>query len=225
MVKNYIVGAGKQGRIMLPYILINSEKDYVINGYFDDNKTGKDIIGKLSDIEKIVTKYDNLFLGFGDNQLRKNVYEQFKDSCSFPNAIHKSAIYPWEMEVMRNLIHSGRTIPKGIDLGKGITIAPGVIINPLSRIGNACIINTGVILEHETIIGDYCNICPGVSTMGGVEIGTNVTIGPGAIICKDVKIGSNSLIGAGSVVLEDISENVFACGIPAKIKRGNIWKF
>ena len=196
---SYVLGAGEQGSIMIPYII--EYKGFPENLlFFDDQKEGPRIAGGFNDLEKVLKRGDKLYLGIGNNEIRERVFEKFKDYLEFPNAIHPSAI-----------------IASGVKMGQGITIAPGVIINPLAEIGNACIINTGVILEHETIVKDYSDMEPTSKTMGGVYIGKGTTIGPGSVICEDIKIGDYSHIGAGSVVLKDIPNNSLAYGVPAKV--------
>ena len=52
-----------------------------------------------------------------------------------------------------------------------------------------------------------------------VTIGDDVWIAAGAVICSGVKIGNRTVIGAGSVVTRDIPDDVFACGVPARVIR------
>ena len=139
--KRYILGAGEQGRIIIPYLM----ESYNIkpDGFFDDNKTGSEIVGKFSDLEKILNPDDELYLGIGNNKIRGFIYQKLKNRVKFPNLIHKSAI-----------------ISNSVELGEGITIAPGVIINPYSKIGDGTILNTGVIVEHENKIEDFVNMEP-----------------------------------------------------------------
>lgn len=200
--KRYILGAGEQGKIMLPYIMESSR--IKPDGFFDDYKTGKGIIGKFSDLEKILTPEDELYLGIGDNYIRGKIYQILKNKVKFPSLVHDSAI-----------------IASNVKLGEAVTIAPGVIINPLSKIGNGCIINTGAIIEHETEIGDFSNMEPASRTMGGVKIGNYTIIGPGAVIAENIKVGNNCHIGMLSAVNKDIPDNKAAWGIPTRVIREN----
>lgn len=200
--KRYILGAGEQGKIMIPYIM--ESFGFKPDGFFDDFKTGEKIVGTFNDLEKILTIEDELYLGIGNNKIRGEIYNRLKDKVQFPSLIHKSAI-----------------IANSVELGEGITIAPGVIINPLSKIGNGVILNTGVVIEHENAIEDFVNMEPTSATMGGVKIGEYSTIGPGSIICEDMIVGKYCHIGAGSIVLKNIPNYSIAWGTPAKIIKKN----
>ncbi len=143
------------------------------------------------------------FIAIGDNHTRRKVYENLAVKSIFPiNAIHASAI-----------ICSSTTIGKS-----GVMISAGVIINPLSKIGNGVICNTGCIIEHDCIIGDFAHIAPGAILCGNVSVGKNSFIGAGSVIKQGITIGKNVVVGAGSVVIKDIPDNTTAYGNPAQLK-------
>lgn len=146
---------------------------------------------------------NNFFIAIGDNTVRRKVYENGAQKNIYPiNAIHTSAI-----------------ICNSVILGKsGIMISAGVIINPLSKIGNGVICNTGCIIEHDCVIGDFAHIAPGVVLCGNVTIGENSFVGAGSVVKQGITIGKNVTVGAGSVVVKNIPDNATCYGNPAKIK-------
>lgn len=115
----------------------------------------------------------------------------------------------------------GLDIPRTTKIGYGLYIGHGlgVVINPLTIIGNNCNISQFLSIgsNHGT---------PAI-------IGDNVYIGPHVSIVENVKIGNNVTMGAGSVVTKDIPANMTAAGVPAKVisdKKpgryiGNRWEY
>tara|TARA_B110000879_G_C11183395_1_gene519798 strand:- start:2661 stop:3305 length:645 start_codon:yes stop_codon:yes gene_type:complete len=93
------------------------------------------------------------------------------------------------------------------DIGMGVQILPGAVINTDTKIGENCILNTGAIIEHDCILGASNHIAPGAMLSGGVSTGSSVHIGTGAVVIQGVSIGKNSIIGAGSVVTADVPAN------------------
>lgn len=101
----------------------------------------------------------------------------------------------------------GISIPRGAKIGKGFRIYHfgGVVLNPLTEIGDNCSIHQGVTIG---VRHTYIDV---------PKIGNNVTIGAGAKILGDIHIGDNVIIGANAVVLTDVPDNCIAVGVPAKV--------
>ena len=144
------------------------------------------------------------FISIGDALLRKKVYDNLVMLNLYPlNAIHTSAI-----------------IDESVDLsGKGILIAAGALINPLSKIGNGVVCNTGCIIEHECIVQDFVQVAPGAVLCGNVQVGCGSFIGAGAVIRQGITIGENVTIGAGAVVIRNIGDNETVVGNPSRLLR------
>ena len=143
----------------------------------------------------------DFFIGVGDNNIRKKVFERLKGFERFPiNAIHPSAI-----------------IDPATGLAKhGIMICAGAIINPLSKIGNAAVCNTGSIIEHECTVGDFAHIGPGAVLCGNVSVGEGSFIGAAAVIRQGVRVGAFATVGAGAVVLSDVADGEVVIGNPSR---------
>jgi serine O-acetyltransferase len=81
----------------------------------------------------------------------------------------------------------------------------------------------GVVLHPLTVIGQNCVIAQNV-TIGGranhpdvPKLGNNVFVGAGAKILGPVTIGDNVKIGANAVVIGDVPANSTVVGIPARV--------
>ena len=155
-------------------------------------ETNSDFFDKALNLEFI--------LGIGYNTIRNKVFQLL---------ISKN------IDVL-NVIHNSCLISHNVTLGVGNFISKNVAINPLAKIGNACIINTGAIVEHECIIGDAAHIAPGAVLAGNVIIGEGSFIGANSVIKNEVTIGRNVIIGAGAVVIKDVPDNMVMVGNPAR---------
>ena len=200
--KLYLIGAGGHARVVLSTLkALNLD----VAGLFDDDISKRaslifdiPVIGPITGSE-IGIKDGDFVIAIGDNRIRKEVYENFRD---------KEFI---------SIIHPNSFIDPTVKIGKGTVVFAGAIVQCNSSIGNQVILNTGCTIDHDCWIDDYCHIAPGVNVAGGVEIGEGVFIGIGSSVIPNVKIGEWSQIGAGSVVVNDIPPNVLAYGNPARI--------
>lgn len=146
---------------------------------------------------------DHAFIGIGtvgDTTARRELYETVID-CGFQiaSAVHQTA---W--------------VSPSANLGAGITVMAGAIINAAARLGTNVIVNTGAIVEHDCVIGDHVHISTGARLSGCVTVDEGAHIGLGAIIRQQIKVGRNAVIGAGAVVVKDVTPGTTVVGVPAK---------
>lgn len=142
----------------------------------------------------------SFILGIGDNNLRYNVAKLI---------LSKS-------QIIENVIDSNSVISKTAEIGDGVFVSKGVLINALSKIGDFTILNTGCIIEHECEIGKAVHISPGAVLAGNVKIGNRSFVGANSVIKEGVEIGDDVIIGAGSVILKNIKGNSKVVGNPAR---------
>ena len=107
------------------------------------------------------------------------------------------------------------------NLGKGIQVFPGAIINENSKIGDYTILNTSSLVEHDCEIGAGVHLMPGAVVGGNVIIKDFVTIGLNATILPGLTIEEGSFIGAGAVVTKNVKKNQVVAGNPAKFQKKN----
>jgi len=201
-----LFGGGNQVHYTID--IIEKENKYEIAGIIDSvhpigaDRYGYKVLGRQENLTQIVEEYkiDAGLITIGDNWSRSIVYNAIikqMPSFEFVNAIHPSVI-----------------IGKNVELGFGVVMMAGVIVNPLAKIGNFTFFATGCQIEHDCIIEEYASVSAG-SVMGGyVTIGKFSAITLGVTILDRLKIGENSVIGSGSLVLKDIPDNVLAHGNP-----------
>lgn len=200
MKKLAIIGAGLLGKL----IFHHASENYTLVGFYDDNATGENIIGKT---ENILTDYENgkfdeIIIGIGYAQMdsRVRVFELFKGKIPFANVIHSSAY-----------------VDKSVKLGEGIFILPRCVIDMESELGDNVLCNTGCVIAHHSKIDNHCFLGPSVSIAGLVDIKPACFIGVGSTIKNSITIGQRSIVGAGSVVIKDIEEYTVSVGVPSKV--------
>ncbi len=143
----------------------------------------------------------NYILGIGDNNLREKVARLILSKSN----------------ILENVIDPHAIISKSANIGNGVFVSKGVLINAFSTIGNFTILNTGCIIEHECEIGTAAHIAPGAVLAGNVKVGDRSFIGANAVIKQGVVIGEDVIIGAGSVILKSIENNSKIAGNPGRL--------
>ena len=103
------------------------------------------------------------------------------------------------------------------EIGGGVQVFAGAIIQTGAVIGANTIINTGSIIEHNCIIGQNNHIAPGVTLSGQVTTEENIHIGTGASVIQSIGIGKNSIVGAGVVITKNVEENTIC--FPVRIAK------
>jgi UDP-perosamine 4-acetyltransferase len=193
-----ILGAGGHARV-----LIEALKDYRLDiiGLIDVNlEKGTEICGipVIGDDEEIAKhSKDDVYLVNGIGSIPGNNH-RFK----LANDLRNKGYH------FLTVVHPSAIIATGAELGDGVQIMAGCVLQSNVSIGQDSIINTGVIIDHDCQIGKNCHLAPGVTLSGGVQVESLVHIGAGSTIIENKKIGAGSVIAAASVVYSDISKNV-----------------
>jgi len=204
MDKLVLIGGGGHCKSVIDSIDKSMYEDIVITD--KDNSVLEEIMGvRIAGDDDVLAElmlkgYKKAFITVGfikDNSLRHKLYN-VADILDFDliNVIDKTAI-----------------VSETAQLGKGIFIGKGVIINTECHIGHMAIINTGSILEHECVIGEHSHIAGGTILCGNVHVGADTFIGAGSRVIQSITIGNNCIIGAGSIVLSDVPDNTKVNGV------------
>lgn len=158
------------------------------------------VLGNSDCLLKQVANYANIVVAIGHNPTRLEKYcRLFTEGARCLPLIHPSAV-----------------VSRYASLERGTVVMAGVVINPFSRIGQACIINTGATVDHDCLISDGVHISPGAHLAGGVEVAQASWLGIGCQLKQQIKIGSNAVVAAGATVIHDVLANQTVAGVPAK---------
>lgn len=198
-----ILGAGGHGKVIADIIRCQG---IALLGFLDDDPAkwgatlcGVPVFGSIDSYTEYAAT--GLIIGVGDIAVRKRIAQQLGDTPTslWCNAVHPRAI-----------------VAASVQMGRGVTITAGAVVNPDVVLGDHAIVNTGATVDHDCEIGTFAHIAPGVHLAGGVRIGQGTLIGVGATVAPWHRIGEETIVAAGSVVVTDIPGHVTVKGIPAR---------
>jgi len=202
-----IIGAGGHAQVVADILLTAQAAGQAVRpiGYVDDNPALRGhvfvtlpVLGALADIPRIT--HQALIVALGNNATRRQVFLHWQaQGEQFVTARHPQAVIGREVQV-----------------GVGVMICAGVVINPGSQIGDNVILNTGCTIDHHNLISAHVHVAPGVHMGGEVQIGEGALIGIGATIMPRCSVGAWSSVGAGAVVHHPIPSQLTVVGVPAR---------
>lgn len=115
-----------------------------------------------------------------------------------------------------NVIHPNAVISERAQLGRGVQVLAGSIINAGTELGDNVLINTGAIIEHDCLIEDDVHVATGAKLAGTVRVGRGAHIGAGASIRHKITIGAGAVVGVGAAVVKDVPPLTVVVGVPAR---------
>jgi sugar O-acyltransferase (sialic acid O-acetyltransferase NeuD family) len=128
--------------------------------------------------------------GTGSTERRHDVFAQFcARGFRFSSVVHRSAV-----------------VSEFAELGQGVQVMAGCVIQCGAIIGANTIINTNASIDHDCKIGQSVHVAPGVTLSGAATIGDRSHIGTGACVIQGIKIGQRCLVAAGAVVYRDLAD-------------------
>lgn len=102
------------------------------------------------------------------------------------------------------LIHPSAVVAHSVQLGQGVQVLAGVVVQTQAVIGDNVLINTRASIDHHCAIGAHGHVAPGAVLCGGVTTGEHVFVGAGATVIQGLEIGSRSEVGAGATLLRSL---------------------
>ena len=201
-----IIGAGGHARVLFDCLRLQGvnvlgmlDKAGAENGNFALPIIGDD--NAISEYPSDTVELVNGLGSVGNMNLRTSIFLRFKKlGYRFRSVIHPSAIIAHDCE-----------------LGEGVQVFAGAVINTGTKIAADTIVNTGAIVDHECIVGSHVHIAPGCTLSGGIHIGDGTHIGTGTKIIQGISIGNRALVAAGSVVVKNVPDGKKVMGVPARI--------
>jgi len=202
-----LLGAGGHAKVILETIRISGG---IVSGVIErgDHARDQDFSGVpvLGGDDIVMTYSPDLVLlvngvgGIGVNPVRKQLFEYFSGrGYQFARVVHP---FTW--------------VASDVQLGAGVQVMAGAVLQPGCVVGENSIINTRSSIDHDCVIGQHVHIAPGVTLSGGVRIGTGSHIGTGATIIQGISVGSDALVAAGAVITKDVQDKAVVKGVPGR---------
>lgn len=209
--KVVIIGASGHGKVIADILELTGNIE--ILGFIDSLKNPGDrllsyeVLGDEHRLIQLCQEIPNLkgFVAVGDNFTRRKVVDWIVKELpgfTFVNAIHPEAI-----------------VSQYVELGQGVAIIGGAVVNSGARLEDHCIVNTMASIGHDSHLERYSSVAPGANIGGGTRIGELSAICIGSVVSNNLQIGKNTVVGAGSLVLDSFGENQLAFGNPARVIR------
>ena len=200
-----VVGGGGHAKVLIGTLLLQNRS---VLGFVDLNRSQPPVLGitNLGD--------DTVILGFAPDQVRLvngvgSIGLTARHRRVFEGFIEKQYIF-------EKVIHPSAVVSLEVQLGVGIQIMAGAVLQPGVRLGDNVIVNTGARVDHDCQIDSHAHIAPGATLSGHIHVGSGAHIGTGATIIQGVTIGAGCIVGAGAVVIDDLPEGITVVGVPAK---------
>ena len=143
-----ILGAGGHAKVIADILMC---RGILVRGFLDDDRKfwgetrlGLPVLGAID----LFPEYEpeGLIIGVGDNSLRRRVAR---------------LLNPHADGLLRNAIHPKATVAESVQMGKGVVVCAGAVINPDAILGNHVIVNTAATVDHDCAINDFAHIAPG----------------------------------------------------------------
>jgi len=202
-----IIGAGGHAKVLLDALLEADRCDVV--AVLDDDVAkhgqtllGVPIVGSSTSLSEVAERFgvEEVALAIGDNYIR---VKKFREVCA-------AGLRP------ASIIHPAARLSRFVELGHGVVILAGAVINPGTIIEDNVCVNTSASVDHDNRLLRSCHVFPNATLTGGVRVGEFSYIGAGAVIKPYRTVGKYSYVGAGAVVLRDVPEGTTVAGVPAR---------
>ena len=201
-----VVGAGDHAKVVVE--LIAARANHRVVGLIDNEKSapvlGIPVVGTDADLPRLRgSGIMKAFVALGDNE-RRLVMGRRLQSFGFQ---------------IINVVSPAATISPSVQMGLGIAIMAGAVVNAQCQIDDFAIINTGAIVDHDAHIGEGSHVAPGCALAGRVKLGRLAFLGTGTNAIPGISVGNSAIVGAGSCIVRDVPAGALAIGVPARIVR------
>jgi sugar O-acyltransferase (sialic acid O-acetyltransferase NeuD family) len=208
-----IIGAGNVGGYLA--YNITDFPNYEIIGILDDDISkhhqefyGYEVLGGVEVLSQLELNNISIAICIHQPRIKRGIFEKIKDlDLHFPNFVSPFA---W--------------VSKGVNLGVGIIIYPGVSINHESQIGDFVNMNMNCALGHHAQLKDFVSLSPSVSLGGHTTLEEGVDMGIGSSTLQGITIGEYSVIGGKSMVTKDIPAQSKVVGVPGRVIDNGFWE-
>jgi len=139
-------------------------------------------------------------VGYKDMRARRRIFDRLKQDG------HDIA----------NYISSRADVSRSVQIGTGNIVMPGVVIEPLARIGSGNLFWSRTLICHEVIVGDHNYIAANCVVGGHSHIGDLCFMGNSSTTIDGVALADETHALPGSILFEDTEAHTKYLGAPAR---------
>lgn len=170
---------------------------------YDDEVDGYPVLGKLSDIPRLVS--EGYYFSWGihlmaDNYLTAELFSKIE----VPD------------DRWATVVHGSAFIDSSVVLGPGVFVMYNAYIAPRTKIGKCALIKANTNIGHDVICDDLCHVAMGATIVSCSSIGRCADVAVGSTMLAHTSIGDYSMLGAASLLTHDIPEGEIWIGNPAR---------
>ncbi|WP_256207095.1 acetyltransferase [Pseudomonas sp. P97.38] len=199
-----LIGAGGHAKVLLSLALsAGFDVIGVCAPEFKSRETkewrGVEVLGDDSSLEQLDPTEVGLINGIGQvihNRVRERIFTRYRaKGFDFPVLIHPCA-----------------SVDATANLGQGVQVMAGAVVQADCDIGENTIINTRASIDHDCNVHANVHIAPGAIVCGGATICEGAFVGAGATIIQSLIVGENAVVGAGSVLARSLPADCISLG-------------
>lgn len=165
-----IIGAGGYAKVIAETIDLMG--NYQLVGFMDDHIEKGTVVtdqlavmGPLKDIPLVSAQCDVFVIGIGNNEIRKQLAEQYSGMIAFETIIHPRAFVSGSASVL-----------------PGTVVLAGAVISANARVASHCIVNANVVVDHDCMIGEFTHLAIGTSVGSNSVVSSLLKTGVGQAI-------------------------------------------
>lgn len=194
--KILLMGSSWQASVLLDVIRLDGL--YSVVGFLDDtlpagtSRNGHAVLGGLKDAPRICSEHavSDAVMGIGDNWWRRKLYVDLLEACPglrFPVIKHPSAIVAASARIGK-----GTAILAGSHIGPNSVVGDFCILNTRSSVDHDCTladfssVAPGVTMGGLVRIGECSAIGVGASISDRISIGRHTVVGTGAAVVRNI---------------------------------------
>lgn len=154
-----IVGAGVYGLVTkeIAESLGSFEKISFIDDNAESAPDGTKVVGKISDIDKLIPEYQNIVVAIGNSRVRLELLQSFSQkACCHIVALVSPRAY----------------------VSPSAQIEKGCIIEPMAVVHAGCVLKTGCIISAGAVVNHASTCCDGVHVDCNATVPSYSTVPP-----------------------------------------------
>lgn len=209
-----IILGGKGGAIVIAEQIVDAAErglDVEFLGFaFDDESFGDEINGF-----PIVCKTYEAYEKYGACEDVKFIFQLYRPDL-MKERIELRESYGIPDDKYYTFVHPLATVVRSAQIGDGVAIMSGVVINPNVIVGNHCTIHSGSLIGHDSTMG-HSNFVAAHTVMGSSNrIGDANFFGLNSTCNNYISVGDHCFVAMGTNVIKSIESEVKVRGNPAK---------